>query len=93
MKTPRELAEEHWETYTKIILEVHGEDEDVIRKCGVHYVTAMVHGLKHSDATLGAIMDRIIQYEKLPSPLPSAADLDLIGDIKKLLGKRFFILE
>lgn len=47
MKTSEELAEEHWETYTQIILEAHEDDEDLIRKIRVHYVTAFVHGFKH----------------------------------------------
>jgi len=46
-KTPKELAAEHWETYVKIILEAHEDDEDLIRKIGAHYVTAFVHGFKH----------------------------------------------
>jgi len=47
VKIAEELAEEHWSTYVKVILEAHETDEDVIRKCGVHYRTAFIHGFKH----------------------------------------------
>lgn len=47
MESAEKLAEEHWSTYVKVILRAHGEDDDVIEKCGVHYRTAFVHGFKH----------------------------------------------
>ena len=46
-KTAEELADEHWDTYVRVVVEVHEEDEDVIMKIGVHYRTAFVHGFKH----------------------------------------------
>ena len=39
-------AQLHWK-YIKSILELHGENSDVIRKCGEHYVKAFLHGWKH----------------------------------------------
>ncbi len=43
----KQTAETHWDTYVKKVLETHGEDADVVRKCGFHYVSAFVHGYKH----------------------------------------------
>lgn len=48
-RTPEEVTIgilNHW-LYVKGILVAHGEDEDVIRKIGHHYMTAFEHGLKH----------------------------------------------
>ena len=42
----KETALDHWE-YVKSVLEAHGEDADVIEKCGFHYKTAFEHGWKH----------------------------------------------
>ncbi len=43
----KQKAEEHWNTYVKKVLETHGEDGHVLRKCEFHYMTAFVHGYKH----------------------------------------------
>jgi hypothetical protein len=40
------LAAAHW-VYVKKILKLHGESDDVIEKCGVHYTESMVHGFGH----------------------------------------------
>ena len=40
-------VEEHWENYVKPLLEVHGEDPQVIEKIGFHYCSSGVHFYKH----------------------------------------------
>lgn len=47
MKEPEELAEDHWK-YIERLLEMHGEDDEVVDKIGFHYVSAFVHGFKHA---------------------------------------------
>ena len=59
-KTPKELAAEHWETYVKIILDVHEDDEELIRKIGVHYKLAFVHGYKHCARVIEVIRDFVL---------------------------------
>ena len=39
-------ADLHW-MYIKSILELHGENSNVIRQCGAHYRAAFIHGWKH----------------------------------------------
>jgi len=41
------LADAHWR-YIESVLRQHGEDEDVINKCGHHYKAAFEHGWKHA---------------------------------------------
>lgn len=40
------MSEDHW-SYVEKVLRAHGENEDVIKKCGFHYKTAFDHGFKH----------------------------------------------
>ncbi len=40
-------AEDHW-NYVAGVLAAHGEDSEVIDKCGHHYRTAFAHGWKHA---------------------------------------------
>lgn len=42
------MADAHW-NYIESVLQVHGESEEVIEKCGHHYRTAFIHGWKHAD--------------------------------------------
>ena len=44
---PRELAEAHWESYVKKVVEAHEDDPSVVEKVGVHYVLTFIHGYKH----------------------------------------------
>lgn len=46
MKTPEELAEEHWK-YVEKILRTSNEDEETIKKIEIHYKEALKHGYKH----------------------------------------------
>jgi len=59
-KTPKELAEEHWETYVKIIIGLHDDDEEMIRKIGVHYNLAFIHGYKHCARVIEVIRDFVL---------------------------------
>jgi len=59
-KTPKELAAEHWETYVKIIIDLHDDDEEMIRKIGVHYKLAFVHGYKHCARVIEVIRDFVL---------------------------------
>ena len=43
---PEMLAAAHW-GYVESVLQLHGEQLDVIEKCGEHYKAAFVHGFKH----------------------------------------------
>ncbi len=43
----RALASKQWELHFRKILEGFGEEPDLIRKCGVHYRLAFIHGFKH----------------------------------------------
>jgi len=43
----RELAEAHWDSYVKKIVEAHESDPSVVEKVGVHYVLTFIHGYKH----------------------------------------------
>jgi len=47
VKTAEQLANEHWETYVRHIVELHEKDPDIVYKCGVHYKLTFVHGYKH----------------------------------------------
>lgn len=51
----RELAETHWESYVKKIVEVHEHDPAVVEVVGVHYILTFIHGYKHGieDSELG----------------------------------------
>ena len=51
--TPRENAEAHW-SYIEALLHAHGEEPEVIEKCGFHYVEAFIHGYKHCAEDLQA---------------------------------------
>ena len=46
-KRGRELAESHWRSYVKPLLEAHGVDDAVIKVCGFHYVSAGEHFYSH----------------------------------------------
>ena len=41
------LASEHW-SYVASVLIAHGESNDVVVKCGHHYISAFIHGWKHA---------------------------------------------
>lgn len=41
------LSLAHWQ-YIESVLKQHGESEDVIAKCGHHYLAAFEHGWKHA---------------------------------------------
>jgi len=43
----QELAERHWKTYVKKIVEAHEPNPEVVEKCGVHYILTFIHGYKH----------------------------------------------
>ena len=43
----RELAEAHWDSYVKKIVEAHEPNPEVVEKCGIHYVLTFIHGYKH----------------------------------------------
>ena len=47
MNDPETLSKAHW-SYVASVLKAHGESEEVIKKCGHHYITAFVHGWKHA---------------------------------------------
>ena len=47
MNKARELAEAHWNSYVKKIVEAHEPDSSVVEKVGVHYVLTFIHGYKH----------------------------------------------
>ena len=46
-KRGRELAEAHWREYVKPLLEAHDMDDDVIKVCFFHYVSAGEHFYNH----------------------------------------------
>jgi hypothetical protein len=48
---PEMLAAAHW-GYVESVLQLHGEQLDVIEKCGEHYKAAFVHGFKHGIESL-----------------------------------------
>ncbi len=48
---PEMLAAAHW-AYVESVLQLHGEQLDVIEKCGEHYKAAFVHGFKHGIESL-----------------------------------------
>lgn len=48
MSDDNKIVEEHWESYVKPLLEAHGEDPVVIKKCGFHYVSSGIHFIKHT---------------------------------------------
>ena len=48
----KELVETHWNSYVKPLLEIHGEDPEIIEKCGFHYLTSGVHFYKHAISDL-----------------------------------------
>jgi len=55
MKTEAEvkaLAAMHWR-YVEKILRTHGEQESIIEKCRVHYLSALIHGWKHAKEDSG----------------------------------------
>ena len=55
MKTEAEvraLAAMHWR-YVEKILRTHGEQESIIEKCRVHYISALIHGWKHAKEDSG----------------------------------------
>jgi len=43
----KKLSHAHWQ-YIESVLKQHGESEDVIAKCGHHYMAAFEHGWKHA---------------------------------------------
>lgn len=47
-KKIKELVETHWTSYVKPLLEVHGENQETIEKCGFHYISSGVHFYKHA---------------------------------------------
>ncbi len=48
----RALASKQWELHEIKILEGLGEEPDLIRKFGVHYRLAFIHGLKHREEAM-----------------------------------------
>lgn len=47
---PRFLADKHWNTFVKQILEAHGEDPEIIVKCGDSYRLGFTHGFNYVKA-------------------------------------------
>lgn len=47
-KELEKLAEDHWEKYVKILVELHDNlAPSTIKKIGFHYKTALIHGYGH----------------------------------------------
>lgn len=46
-KRGRELAETHWNSYVKPLLETHDVDDSIIKVCGFHYISAGEHLYNH----------------------------------------------
>jgi len=44
------LASQHWDTFVKKILEAHGEDPDIIEKCGEYYHLGFTDGFSYEMA-------------------------------------------
>ena len=81
MKTAEELAEEHWETYVKIILELHEDDVDLIRKIGVHYNLAFIHGFKHCARVLEVVREFVLSRRN-----DIEKDMENFGMLKPVLN-------
>ena len=47
---PGILASKHWDTFVKKILEAHGEDPDIIEKCGKYYHLGFTDGFNYVTA-------------------------------------------
>lgn len=56
---PGVLASTHWDTFVKKILEAHGEDPDIIEKCGDYYILGFTYGFNYVKAAESEEIDPI----------------------------------
>lgn len=88
------LAAAHW-AYVESVLQLHGEDQGVIEKCGEHYKAAFVHGFKHGIESLAEnIADKGSKiavtriYGARGADVFAEGLLSLHGDLIKIEGSR-----
>ena len=56
IEKPEKLAEDHW-SYVEQVLRNSGESPEVIEKIKFHYISAMIHGIKHGRELYGREMN------------------------------------
>ena len=91
MNDPETLAKAHW-GYVASILKTHGESEEVIEKCGHHYITAFVHGWKHAKEDMNMKLFLISQdknndYDTYDSAVVAAPDAETARNINPGIDK------
>lgn len=91
---PEMLAAAHW-GYVESVLQLHGEQLDVIEKCGEHYKAAFVHGFKHgieslaeNSADKGSKIAVTRIYGARGADVFAEGMLSLHGDLIKIEGSR-----
>ncbi|MBK8132609.1 MAG: hypothetical protein IPK48_07800 [Gammaproteobacteria bacterium] len=91
---PEMLAAAHW-GYVESVLQLHGEELDVIEKCGEHYKAAFVHGFKHgieslveTSADKGSKIAVTRIYGARGADVFAEGMLSLHGDLIKIEGSR-----
>ncbi len=91
---PEMLAAAHW-GYVESVLQLHGEQLDVIEKCGEHYKAAFVHGFKHgieslseNSADRGSKIAVTRIYGARGADVFAEGMLSLHGDLIKIEGIR-----
>lgn len=91
---PEMLAAAHW-GYVESVLQLHGEQLDVIEKCGEHYKAAFVHGFKHgieslaeNSADKGSKIAVTRIYGARGADVFGEGMLSLHGDLIKIEGSR-----
>jgi len=91
---PEILAAAHW-AYVESVLQLHGEDQGVIEKCGEHYKAAFVHGFKHgieslseNSADKGSKIAVTRIYGARGADVFAEGMLSLHGDLIKIEGSR-----
>lgn len=91
---PEMLAAAHW-GYVESVLQLHGEQLDVIEKCGEHYKAAFVHGFKHgieslseNSADKGSKIAVTRIYGARGADVFAEGMLSLHGDLIRIEGSR-----
>ena len=91
---PEILAAAHW-AYVESVLQLHGEDQGVIEKCGEHYKAAFVHGFKHgieslveNSADKGSKIAVTRIYGARGADVFAEGLLSIHGDLIKIEGSR-----
>jgi hypothetical protein len=91
---PEMLAAAHW-GYVESVLQLHGEQLDVIEKCGEHYKAAFVHGFKHgieslseNSADKGSKIAVTRIYGARGADVFAEGMLSIHGDLIKIEGSR-----